>query len=272
MVQQDYYVKKVYYADYVKNIIMPLNSIENNNRNDKGVKNIGENEVKLKNSLIRSKGNAIRKAYHNFSGLKKISFLTLTYAKNITDIKKCKKDLNNFFKKINYWLKDKKINFKYFYTYEYQERGSIHFHILLNYQLPNKIVLQNWPYGLNKNLKVKQNTNEFVVGYLSKYITKNLLDTQKSKNNYDLNIKAYQFSKSCENPKIEKGVIKRLKITSLIELSKNALNMKFIGRKLKNGVSRLMGAIYDFKTKISPIVTEKYVPFDIQKMKHVLKN
>src|SRR5436190_17802790 len=100
--QESYYVKNVFYGDYVKEIILPLAMIKSNKRNQVGVKNIGENEKKLSHNNIRAKSNFIRKTYHNFASFKKLGFLTLTYQFNESDVKKCKKDLAKFFKNIKY--------------------------------------------------------------------------------------------------------------------------------------------------------------------------
>ncbi len=211
-VKKEFYLKKVFYGNYVKNIVLPLELINNNPRNKTGIKNTGKNDKKLWNSCVRSQGNCIRKAYENFWNCKNLSFLTLTYAKNETDIKKCKRDLKLFFQKINYWYSNP-IRFKYhkgilkpLTTYEYQQRGAAHFHIILSQKIPNSVVQQYWKHGINKNIKVRKGTNEDVVKYLAKYIVKTTNDN-KSQNHYDLNIKVYQFSKNCKNTKIKVGVV-----------------------------------------------------------------
>ncbi|WP_342257827.1 hypothetical protein [Spiroplasma endosymbiont of Nomada ruficornis] len=58
-----------------------------NERNKLGVKNIG-NDTKLRNNNVRTKCKLVQKALHNFYNAKILSFLTLTYHKNETDIAK----------------------------------------------------------------------------------------------------------------------------------------------------------------------------------------
>ncbi|WP_339041290.1 hypothetical protein [Spiroplasma endosymbiont of Apeira syringaria] len=48
--QENFYIKKVYYGAYVKNIILPMSAILNNKRNEVGIKNLGINDKKLRNS------------------------------------------------------------------------------------------------------------------------------------------------------------------------------------------------------------------------------
>lgn len=227
-IKKEYYIKKVYYGNYVKNVVLPLELINSNPRNELGVKNTGKNDRKLLNSRIRSQGSCIRKAYHNFSNVKNLSFLTLTYSLNETDVKKCKYDLMKFFQNLNRWwnnpirAKNHKGLLKYMYTYEYQKRGAVHFHIILNQRIPNSVILNYWKYGINKNIKVRAGSNEDVVKYLAKYIVKTAHD-DKSKNHFDLNIKAYQFSRSCKDPKVKVGVVE-LSEQDLIYSIKDNLN------------------------------------------------
>lgn len=238
-----YYNKTIIYGDYVRNIIIPCESLKND-RNANGTKNTGENDKKLDNSNYRAKCSAVRKAYHNFTNIKELTFLTLTYALNKTNVKNCKKDLNKFFKNLRYYFKDLNQELKYFYTYEYQARGAVHFHILLNVFIPNDIVLKYWPYGLNKNVKVRKDTNETVVKYCSKYITKSFL--QDNQNQYDLNIKSYQFSYSCVNPISKKRVFTD-SIQNIINRVVGSSFFKFLKKQINDLKSIVVGVIYEFK-------------------------
>lgn len=245
-----FYVKNIHYGNYVKEIALPLNSYMANLRNLLGIKNNGKNKKKLFHNSVRAKSNFIRKIYHNFGNSKNLSFLTLTYALNEFDVKKCKKDLAKFFKNIKYWMVTNKLkDIKYAYTYEYQKRGALHFHILIDEKLPNKVVLANWKYGINKNLKVKANTQEFVAQYCSKYITANYisknLSNENSKNQFDLNLKSYQFSYNCKNPEIKKYV-SFVSLKDIVAKAKNATFIRFIKQKIAK-VAKLSGSIYDFK-------------------------
>lgn len=252
--QQKFYNKQIQYGNYIRNIIMPFDMLKND-RNVNGVKNTGENDSKLDNSMIRSKTTAIRKAFHNFSDIKQLTFLTLTYALDEKDPKKCKRDLNKFFKNLKYYFKKQNQEIKYLYVYEYQtlnRDGVVHFHLLINNKIPHHIVLKYWPYGLNKNLLVRQKTNEAVALYLSKYVSKAFISDRL--NQYDLNIKAYQFSYNCKNPVILKRVFTS-SMKNLMQLIIGSTYFKFMKRKMENLTQLVTGVIYEFKK-------DEYVDFE----------
>ncbi|WP_339046336.1 hypothetical protein [Spiroplasma endosymbiont of Colias croceus] len=69
----------------------------------------------------------------------------------------------------------------------------------------------------------------------------------KSLNQYDLNLKSYQFSYNCSNPRIEKS-ISYLTINQLINKSANADFIKFMKKQIINSSKTiLVGATYDYK-------------------------
>ncbi|AXF96002.1 rolling circle replication-associated protein [Spiroplasma phoeniceum] len=195
-INKKYYVKKVYYGNYVKNIVLPLECVDSfGNGNSTGIKNTGKNETKLLNSRVRSQGNFIRKAIHNFNDCKELGFLTLTYAEKMQDLDKANYHFNLFIKKLKYhfskYKKNTFINLKYLVVYEYQDRKGIpviHFHIIFNRFISSNLIREYWPYGINKNLKVKKNTNVFVIKYLTKYFVKSLSNTERQKRNFAKNL------------------------------------------------------------------------------------
>ncbi|WP_338960168.1 rolling circle replication-associated protein [Spiroplasma endosymbiont of Lasioglossum villosulum] len=247
--QENFYIKKVYYGAYVKNIILPMSAILNNKRNEIGIKNLGINNKKLRNSTIRTKTKLIHKAYHNFYNSKVLSFVTLTYAKNMQDINKAKHDIAIFFKRLKrWWNNPKRVKYlgelKYMYVYEYQKRGAIHFHILFNRKIHKSMLPQWWPFGFNDVRVVKKGTNENIVKYLSKYVVKVQNDI-KSQNQYDLGVRAYAFSRNCSNPKVVKGQ-KIMLYQRLIDASINALHTQFFKKKIDNlGRTILFGGSFD---------------------------
>ncbi|WP_342276881.1 hypothetical protein [Spiroplasma endosymbiont of Nebria brevicollis] len=76
-ISYNFYVKKIFYACYVKNVVLPIDVL-NNKRNENGIKNVG-NDSKLRHNNVRTKSKLIQKALHNFYDAKVLSFLTLTY-------------------------------------------------------------------------------------------------------------------------------------------------------------------------------------------------
>lgn len=249
--QQGFYVKTIFYGDYVKEVTMPSELVMRNLRNKDGVKNLGINDRKLVHNNVRARGNFIRKVYHNFANCKELSFLTLTYAINEQNVKKCKRDLAKFFKSLKHeLLQTTNRELKYVYTYEYQRRGAVHFHILMDHHFKNRFVLSKWSHGLNKNLRVKENTQEHVAKYCSKfiqanYISKNLTNV-KALNQFDLNLKSYQFSYNCKNPVVKK-FLSVISIKNIIDRAVKAEFMKFMKHTLSEFKTMILGSIYDFK-------------------------
>lgn len=116
------------------------------------------------------------------------TFVTLTFAENVTNIE----DAN---KKFNIWrtyIKRLKSDFAYIGVPEFQKRGAVHYHLLTNinyndYSLLSKDLImtyskkshsydvgrtiKGWKYGFTK---VKSMDNINVVGYLTKYLVKDL--------------------------------------------------------------------------------------------------
>ncbi len=100
-------------------------------------------------------------------------FLTLTFAENVTDIKYC----NYEFKKFIQRLKDKyKIDkLKYLAVIEFQERGAIHYHTLLDMPyIPHKALQECWGNGF---VFINAITHVDNIGaYILKYMTKDNTD------------------------------------------------------------------------------------------------
>ena len=138
------------------------------------------------------------------------SFVTLTYADNMQDLKQSKKDLE---KCIRLLQKDYK-GFKYLYVLEFQARGAIHYHMLCNMpvliktakkghrkpqkqkDLENEFRLDYWPNGWCdiRNLETEGNTNAGL--YVSSYLVEDLykLDLQGGK--------CYGYSRNLTKPNI----------------------------------------------------------------------
>ncbi|QIA67504.1 hypothetical protein [Spiroplasma citri] len=160
------------------------------------------NDKKLKNSCYRSQGNCIRKAIHNFSECNNLTFITLTFKENITDVKKANYQFNLFIKKIKYLYQS---DLKYLKVYEYQKRGAIHFQIIFDKYISSKIIRKCWNYGIIKSLSINNKYIDFIKYFVYRYITKPLIK-EKTQKVYDLNIKSYQFSYNCKNSKVKVGV------------------------------------------------------------------
>lgn len=136
---------------------------------------------KTKQNLIRARKRCRNLVLTNFNN--NAEMWTLTYAENEKILKKAKKDLNLFFKHVNYRRKKKGLeNLKYVWVAERQERGAIHFHIMVfNPELEDTTHLTKfeeerrgsemlshwWKFGFC--FQTKRIKNKL---YLCKYITK----------------------------------------------------------------------------------------------------
>lgn len=108
------------------------------------------------------------------------TFITLTFADNIKDITEANKKFAIWRTKIQSIKKD----FLYVCVPEFQKRGAVHYHLLTNLDIkenPNIILTQKgkvnqydvkyWSYGFSSVFSMK---NINVIGYLSKYMTKDI--------------------------------------------------------------------------------------------------
>jgi len=153
-------------------------------------------------SIIRTKLSCQRLAKANAKDWK--TFITLTYAENMQDVAKSKKDLTNFIHNI----KKVKRDFKYIAIPEFQKRGAIHFHLLTNLSLQDNNIIKKqkdndkyydvkyWAKGFT-SVEVMTNDVKKIVGYISKYMTKDNCDERL------FNFKRYTSSQNLIKPEIE---------------------------------------------------------------------
>lgn len=133
-------------------------------------------DIELKN-IIRSKLECQRIAKCNISKWK--SFITLTFADNITEIDEANKQFN-------IWrtaIKQVKPDFIYLAVPEFQKRGAVHYHVLSNISLEDKNIItpqednpeyydvKYWKYGFSAFDDVSGDVKK-IIGYISKYMTK----------------------------------------------------------------------------------------------------
>lgn len=99
------------------------------------------------------------------------TFITLTFADNITDLKEANIIFKKFILRLKYLYKD----LKYLAIPEFQKRGAVHYHLLINIEyIDNAKLADIWNQGFVMINKVKH-INHLGL-YISKYISKNLFD------------------------------------------------------------------------------------------------
>lgn len=140
-------------------------------------------------------------------------FLTLTFKKNITDIKYANYEYKKFIQRFNFYLKTK---IKYITVIEFQNRGAIHYHTLL-FNIPyikdlHLKITEIWKHGMTEIKPIKDIKN--ISAYVSKYIRKGFFDKKLSRN------KAYFCSRNCTYPQ---EIRKKEEIDLIIKQKKNII-------------------------------------------------
>ncbi|MEK7131824.1 MAG: hypothetical protein AAB797_03805 [Patescibacteria group bacterium] len=176
------YSKYVLAGNFLEIYDYPFNKVQSKRRSnffDFNKSNVGPDEQKTEMSYRSAKTRIRRLINCNFK-YGRSSFLTLTYAENMGDVEKAKLDFKNWILRLNYALYEKKTSdLKYLAVYELQQRGAIHFHVVL-FDVPwieiNKM-RDIWGFGFIKYNKLKNCDN--VGAYICKYFTK---DGSRKKN------------------------------------------------------------------------------------------
>ena len=238
------------------------------------------------------------------------TFLTLTFARNLKDLPKANKEFTLFIKRLKYYLKkideaneedetnenieavedvkadetnenvendeddEDKESLKYIAIWERQQRGAIHYHVIL-FNLPfvdAKKLEEIWGNGFiwinlieeNKKEKGKKQSKKkqdkkasgIVSGYLTKYFTKDIDERVREK-------KAYFSSRNLERPKEQKQRLTDDEINEILVDDKDILRQKefdskaFIGMVGKEKTFKNVRKIYikkrnkNFTCKIS---------------------
>lgn len=154
---------------------------------------------------IRSQQNLVRLVNTNKTYDRgRHSFLTLTYHQLETNIPKAQREFAKFIQRLNYYLLvEKNIpKLKYVGVIEFQERGAIHFHVIL-FDVPF-IHFQNitklWPHG-SIDIRAKDKAGRAltvtkIAIYMGKYMAKAFTDTRLDSK------KKYFGSRNLERPLI----------------------------------------------------------------------
>lgn len=235
-----YDIKLIKCGDYIQVYFLPSKKIKPNSSNnfDLKLRKIPKdpNDLKENNSnyevspidkatieqknINRSKLECQRLAKANYQYWK--TFITLTFEKNITNIKDANKRFRHFVNKIHRVEKD----FKYLGVIEFQKRGAVHYHIFTNIDINDKRFIYEqednkkfkhikyWIDGFTKVQSVSEDIKK-IVGYISKYMTKDI-------DNRLFNSHRYFYSRNLIKP-----------ITNYID-SSNTKHLEFLTNLLAN--------------------------------------
>ena len=168
---------KIYnYTDEVKEVIEIDYTGFGSNGGRKGNKSEEVTEEDRERNVKRVKRNVRRLAFSNDLGQ---IHLVLTYAENMQDVDKS----DEHFKKFMFELHKIYPHLKYLATREFQKRGAIHYHVLLNQRIDIKKTQNLWSRGF---ITLVQHKNKLkAVMYVLKYISKEVGETVlKTKNGH----------------------------------------------------------------------------------------
>lgn len=196
-------------------------------------------KIELKN-INRSKIEMQRLVKCNIHDFK--TFITLTFDENrtdadITNVADCNKKLNIWLTYIKRLCKNQKKELKYICVPEFQKRGAVHYHLLTNIDYTDFSLLcqeerkiwnkssrqwqigrdvKGWKYGHNM---AKNMDGINVVGYLSKYMTKDIDNRLfgKHRYTYSYNLKRpTEYYVDTSNPKDVLYYLKSLNNTEVV--------------------------------------------------------
>lgn len=186
-----------------------------------------KNDYKLDNKKVDIKN--INRAKFNLQRLVKSNekifktFITLTFKENIVDVSEANRKFDIWRTKI----KSIKKNFAYVCVPEFQKRGAVHYHLLTNLDIQrnsdlivpqkgkiNQYDVRYWSYGFSSVLDMK---NINVVGYITKYMTKDIDNRLWGK-------RKYLYSQNLKRPTVTYLDLSRgedmLKLFNILDLQK----------------------------------------------------
>lgn len=195
----------------------------------------------------------------------KSTFLTLTFKENIQDIERANREFTLFIKRLKRYLKNQQL--KYIATWELQQRGAIHYHLVL-FSVPyidNKKLGELWANGFIKINKIKETVKNEAVGvYITKYFVKDLEKKANQK-------KAYFCSRNLIKPKETKKKLDFDEMNDILTDEKDLLYIKnFIARELLEIDVSTGEKIYREVKKV--YVVKKNKEMDLQNKKNMLNS
>ena len=155
----------------------------------------------LKDSLRRTR-NTLRRLINANTGKwnEREKFFTLTFKENVTDHEKANAEFRSFIKRLNYKIFKKHSGLKYVCVVERQERGALHYHIVLFNMpfVPVNELSEIWGHGFVRINEIKDVDN--LGAYVVKYIEKTMYEMQEKKSAKVKDKKLYFASRGLYKP------------------------------------------------------------------------
>ena len=174
--QRRFYDKKIVVSGNVVELYeyaLPVVKSERPSRIGRAGQNATTEETKRLNRekvAARARQKVRRYANANFSNNSK--FITLTFARNVTDLKTANREFVKFRKRLARKLG---IPLEYIAVVEFQKRGAVHYHILMNCPyIENETLARLWGHGFVKINAI--DTVDNIGAYITKYMTKDNID------------------------------------------------------------------------------------------------
>ena len=226
-----------------------------------------EKKQKAKSSLSRTRNEMRRKINANPELL---TFLTLTFRENITEVKEANKIFNRFIVR----MRKQRPDFKYIAVIEFQKRGAVHYHLLCDLdisELTSKYKTRAYERYFSKNhwkkgfIKVKPADHVDNMGaYFCKYLSKDMFNERMFRK------KKYFCSQNLNKPVVLKGEKARFLLDKYLPETKllfqKEMESQWVGRiEYKNYKIDDVGAFSIDLAEINKAVPEKVealsVPF-----------
>lgn len=179
--------------EYEKPVIYKIDekkSFEPDHKTPEWIKNLEKRNRKFDDLSAKEQYDSLKRKSNHYRNMrfeiarlvdenfdKNTKFLTLTFKENIQDIATTNDEFKKFIKRLNYQLyKTKKSRIKYLATWEKQQRGAIHYHIILfSFPfVPHELLMKIWRNGLVWINKIDVDAAENRGRYVSKYFDKDL--------------------------------------------------------------------------------------------------
>jgi len=155
----------------------------------------------LTNALRRTR-NTLRRLINANTGKwgGREKFFTLTFKENVTDHEKANAEFRSFIKRLNYKIFKKESGLKYVCVVERQERGALHYHIVLFNMpfVPVKELSEIWGHGFVRINEIEDVDN--LGAYVVKYIEKTMYEMQEKKSAKVKGKKMYFASRGLYKP------------------------------------------------------------------------
>lgn len=161
---------------------------------------IGRQEfAKLQRNIMRTRNTVRRLILSNFDTTAKFWTFTFDDKKVPSEINQDVQAANAYWKQFVQRMRRKFGSFKYLTVLEFQKRGAVHYHCLVDLPYVKQSVVQDiWANGFVSVNRIKHVDN--LGAYLVKYMTKDLSDPRMFGN------KTYQCSKGLQRPEEFRGL------------------------------------------------------------------